>query len=174
MLQDLTTSRDAMDSRLTTLEKETPAQGSAYGNKRKVSSDGPKDMMEEQTSDDRGIPRFHKLSFPIFDGKEDPLPWLNRCEQFFKGQRTMEEEKVWLASYHLTGAAQQWYYRLERNQGVPSWPCFMDHVNLRFGPLIWSNALGELIQLRRMGTVDEYQEQFLALLCRCDDMTEKQ
>jgi hypothetical protein len=27
----------------------------------------------------------HKLSFPTYDGKEDPLPWLNQCEQFFKG-----------------------------------------------------------------------------------------
>jgi hypothetical protein len=23
----------------------------------------------------------HKLLFPTFDGSEDPLPWLNRCEQ---------------------------------------------------------------------------------------------
>jgi hypothetical protein len=22
----------------------------------------------------------HKLLFPIYDGTEDPLPWLNRCE----------------------------------------------------------------------------------------------
>lgn len=28
--------------------------------------------------------RPHKLSFPTYDGKEDPLPWLNRCEQFFR------------------------------------------------------------------------------------------
>jgi hypothetical protein len=32
--------------------------------------------------------RPHKLSFTTYDGKEDPLPWLNWCEQFFKGQRT--------------------------------------------------------------------------------------
>jgi hypothetical protein len=28
-------------------------------------------------------PRFHKLEFPTYDGESDPLPWLNRCEQFF-------------------------------------------------------------------------------------------
>jgi hypothetical protein len=38
----------------------------------------------------------------MFDGKEDPLQWLNRCEQFFEGQHALEEEKVWLASYHMT------------------------------------------------------------------------
>jgi hypothetical protein len=31
-------------------------------------------------------PHFHKLSFPTFNGKDDPvgwLSWLNRCEHFF-------------------------------------------------------------------------------------------
>jgi hypothetical protein len=39
-------------------------------------------------------PRYHKLSFPTYDGKEEPLPWLNRCEQFFRGQKTPNNEKV--------------------------------------------------------------------------------
>jgi hypothetical protein len=37
-----------------------------------------------------------------------------------------------------------------------------------------SNPLGELIQVRRTGTVDEYQEQFLTLLARCEHVTEAQ
>ena len=32
------------------------------------------------------VPRFHKLSFPTYDDKDDPLGWLNKCEQFFDGQ----------------------------------------------------------------------------------------
>lgn len=40
-------------------------------------------------------PRYLKLSFPIYDGKEDPLSWLNYCEQFFRGQCTPNDEKVW-------------------------------------------------------------------------------
>jgi uncharacterized coiled-coil protein SlyX len=51
------------------------------------------------------VPRFHRLEFATFDGKEDPMHWLTRCEQFFEGQHTLEEEKVWLASYHMLGAA---------------------------------------------------------------------
>lgn len=27
-----------------------------------------------------GVPKFHKLKFSVFDGREDPLPWLHRCE----------------------------------------------------------------------------------------------
>jgi hypothetical protein len=49
------------------------------------------------------IPCFHKLSFPTFNGKEDPLDWLKKCEQFFYDQQTRHGDRVWLASYHLTG-----------------------------------------------------------------------
>jgi hypothetical protein len=47
----------------------------------------------------------HKLRFPKYDGSEDPLPWLHRCEQFFRVVRTLENEKVWLASLYMEDAA---------------------------------------------------------------------
>jgi hypothetical protein len=54
-----------------------------------------------------GAPRYHKLSFPTYEGKEDPLGWINRCKHFFRAQLTREADKVWLASFHLIGTAQQ-------------------------------------------------------------------
>jgi hypothetical protein len=57
----------------------------------------------------------HKLRFPKYDGSKDMLPWLHRCEQFFRVVRTPENEKVWLASFYMEGAAHEWYYRLEQN-----------------------------------------------------------
>lgn len=48
------------------------------------------------------MPKFHKLEFLIYDGKEDPLPWLTRVEQFLQGHGTIDDEKTWLASYHQT------------------------------------------------------------------------
>nr|XP_040256310.1 neural Wiskott-Aldrich syndrome protein-like [Aegilops tauschii subsp. strangulata] len=50
-------------------------------------------------------PRFAKIDFTTYDGTEDPLNWLNQCNQFFRGQRTLASERTWLASYHLRGAA---------------------------------------------------------------------
>jgi hypothetical protein len=44
------------------------------------------------------------------DGESDPLPWINKCEHFFQGYRTMEEEKVWTAMLHLDGVAAEWYF----------------------------------------------------------------
>lgn len=60
----------------------------------------------DEEADALGVPRFYKLSFPPFDGREDPLGWLNRCEHFFRAQRTRDADKVWLASFHMTGHAQ--------------------------------------------------------------------
>jgi len=37
----------------------------------------------------RGIvPKYSKLDFPIYDGSEDPLIWLHRCEKCYSNQRT--------------------------------------------------------------------------------------
>jgi hypothetical protein len=41
-----------------------------------------------------GVPHFQKLSFLTFNGKDDPLAWLNKCEHFFRVQRTPEADKV--------------------------------------------------------------------------------
>jgi hypothetical protein len=43
----------------------------------------------------------HKLLFPTYDGMEDPLPWLNCYEQFFRIQGTKEAGKVFLASFYM-------------------------------------------------------------------------
>jgi hypothetical protein len=75
---------------------------------------------EDQNDDNRFHPRVC-LEFPTFDGKEEPLPWLNRCETFFRGQGTPETRRGWYAAMHLTGVAQLWYARLELTEGTPSW-----------------------------------------------------
>ncbi|WVZ63881.1 hypothetical protein U9M48_013475, partial [Paspalum notatum var. saurae] len=49
--------------------------------------------------------RFQKLDFPRYDGKSDPLVFINRYESYFHQQRIMEEEKVWMASYNLEEGA---------------------------------------------------------------------
>jgi len=104
----------------------------------------------------RGGPREPKLSFPRYDGETDPLPWLNKCDGFFRGYRTLEEDKVWMASLHLDGVAAQWFFQLEHDLGIISWPRFAEYANLRFGPPIRSNALGEIKELQRTGSVEDY------------------
>ncbi|XP_044414962.1 vegetative cell wall protein gp1 [Triticum aestivum] len=66
------------------------------------------EILQQRKDGPMGNTRFHKLDFPSFDDTTDPLPFLNRCEHYFRGQRTMDEEHVWLAALHLHGTAQQW------------------------------------------------------------------
>jgi hypothetical protein len=65
-------------------------------------------------------PRFQKLDFPRFDGKSDPLAFLNRCESYFRQQRIAAEEQVWMASYNLEAGAQMWYLQVQQSEGTPS------------------------------------------------------
>lgn len=59
---------------------------------------------------------------------------------------------------HLTGAAQLWYAHLELTAGTPSWRHFAQLVQQRFGPPMIDSPLGELVLLRRAGTVDNYTD----------------
>jgi hypothetical protein len=62
--------------------------------------------------------------FPIYDDSDDPLGWFNDCEQFFWSQHTLESDKAWLTSYHLTGHTHTWFWRLERDERQVTWPQF--------------------------------------------------
>ncbi|KAG2541920.1 hypothetical protein PVAP13_9NG663828 [Panicum virgatum] len=123
-------------------------------------------LPHRDAEDDDGDPRFHpraRIEFPTFDGKEDPLPWLNRCETFFRCQNTPERRRVPYASLHLTGSAQLWFYRLELTTGTPLWRRFAQLVQQRFGPPMTDSPIGEIMLLRRDSTVDDYTDKLLAL-----------
>jgi hypothetical protein len=109
-------------------------------------------------------PKFQKMDFPRYDGKSDPLIFINRCESYFHQQRIMEEKKVWMASYNLEDGAQLWYIQVQTGEGTPSWRRFKGLLNLRYGPPLRAAPLFELADCRRTGTVAEYQDRFQALL----------
>ena len=119
-------------------------------------------------------PRFYKLDFPTYDGTVDPLNWINQCEQFFRGQRTPASDQTWLASYHLTGAAQTWYYALEQDEGMPAWGRFRELCTLRFGPAVRDTRLSELARLPFISTVHDYAERFNAVLCHAHNLSASQ
>jgi hypothetical protein len=109
----------------------------------------------------------HNLPFPTFDGKEDHVGWLFRCESFFYNQGTPEVDKVWMATYYLTSATQLWSVMLRRDKPTLHWPHFKTLCQQRFGPPLRTNTLGEVARLSFRSTVD-YQDRFLALLCHTE------
>jgi hypothetical protein len=49
----------------------------------------------------------HNLLFPTCDGKDDLLPWINKCTQFFHIQATKDVGKELFVSFYMTGDATQ-------------------------------------------------------------------
>ena len=74
----------------------------------------------------------------------------------------------------MDGITPQWYYALECDVGIITWPRFIEFVNMRFGSPLRFNGLADMKDLRRTGTVEEYQRQFLVLLCRCEGLSQLQ
>jgi hypothetical protein len=79
----------------------------------------------------------------------------------------LASDRTWPASYHLTGAAQTWYYALEQDEGMPAWDRF---CNLRFGPVVRGTRLSELARLPFLLTVQEYADRFNAVLCHARNL----
>jgi hypothetical protein len=123
---------------------------------------------------DNFVPMTHKLEFLKYDGTVDPLPWINWCEQYFRVWRTPEHKRVAYSTFHLLEDAQLWFHQLELNGGQPDWPHFMQLVNACFGPPLMDNPIGELTQLWRTTTVDEYWNKLVSLSCRDTTLTEPQ
>jgi hypothetical protein len=92
----------------------------------------------------QAVPRFYKLEFLTYDDLNDPLNWLNHCEQFFSGQQTPSMNYTWLAAYHLHGAAQTWYFTLVQDEGQPTWERFKELCHLQFGPPVRGSRLAQL------------------------------
>ncbi|WVZ95693.1 hypothetical protein U9M48_041425 [Paspalum notatum var. saurae] len=163
MLQSLTTELTSIKADVAAMkEKSSSSADSSAGGL----PEGPRDL-------DRP-PRFQKLDFPRYDGKSDPMLFINKCESYFTQQRTMAEEHVWMASYHLEDVAQLWYIQLQEDETTPTWGQFKDRLTVRFGPPLRSAPLFELTECRRTGTVEEYSNRFQALLPRAGRLAEAQ
>lgn len=93
-------------------------------------------MADQGTGHGAAHPRFYKFEFPTYDGSADLLNWLSQCKQFFRGQRTQASDRTWMASYHLTGTSQMWYYALEQDEGMPPRDRFKELCHDRFGPTV--------------------------------------
>ena len=163
MLKSITTEMTTMKADMAAMkEKSASSSDSGAGGR----PEGPRDL-------DRP-PKFQKLDFPRYDGKTDPMLFINKCESYFRQQRTMAEERVWMASYNLEDVAQLWYLQLQEDEGTPPWGRFKELLNLRFGPPLRSAPLFELAECRRTGTVEEYSNRFQALLPRAGRLDEAQ
>ena len=146
-------------------------QGPSYGG---MEGDSDDNQLNGAPTGHPAPPQYYKLEFPTFDGGVDPLNWLNQCEPFFCGQRTLASDRTWLASYHLRGAAQTRYYALEQDEGMPSWERFRGLCQLRFGPPTQGTRLAELARLPFLSSVQDYSDRFNSVLCHASNLNSLQ
>jgi hypothetical protein len=48
---------------------------------------------EDESEEGDFLPTYHKLDFPKFNGSGNPLPWVNRCEHYFRVRRTPDHKR---------------------------------------------------------------------------------
>lgn len=107
-----------------------------------------------------------KLEFPRYDGSTDPLPWMSRCNYYFRHQRVVGEEKMSIVAPHLEHDPQYWFLKLDRDRPHMDWEEFKDHCHRRFGAFGSRSKFGELVKLQQTGSVKEYHRQFEKLAAR--------
>jgi hypothetical protein len=169
-LADLLAQMETMSAAMTAMK----ADMASMKEKSASSSSGGADGRRADGPREQEFHPKHKWDFPRFDGTSDPMLFLNKCEAYFRQHRTMAEERVLMASYHLDDAAQLWFIQLQDDEGTPSWGHFKDLLNLRFGPPLRSAPMFELAECRRTGIVEEYSNRFQALLPRAGRLEEAQ
>ena len=107
--------------------------------------------------------KLARLEFPRYSS-EDPIEWLTRVEQFFEYQRTLESQKVSLASYHLEGEANHWWHwlcRAYQEEGKEvSWGMFMEEIWSNFGPTNCEDFDESLSKIQQMVSLRDYQKEF--------------
>jgi hypothetical protein len=161
---------DSHDQRLPRLEDTTPASAeteTSHPSTRQGHGGGGRGHQHEDA------PRPPKINFPCYNGVGDPLPLINKCRTYFRGMGTPADERVWMASLHMDEQAAEWYCTLEADYGLLPWARFVEFVHMRFGPPLRTNSMADLKDLYRMVSVEDYQQQFLALLCHCTGLSQQ-
>ncbi|PKI34771.1 hypothetical protein CRG98_044838, partial [Punica granatum] len=111
--------------------------------------------------------RIGKLEFPRFCG-DGVREWLYRCEQFFEVDETPDNVKLKLVVIHLEGRALQWHQSYVRSLGVEGksmgWNEYVAAVVSRFGDTGYEDSMTDLKNLKQLGAVQDYMDEFDALL----------
>ncbi|XP_019462912.1 PREDICTED: uncharacterized protein LOC109361830 [Lupinus angustifolius] len=117
--------------------------------------------------------RLLRIDFPRFAG-ENVKEWVYKCETYFMIDDTPEEVKVKLAIMHFEGKALKRHHAYVKSSWTNSLPSWNEYVNIlveRFGDLC-DDPMADLMKLRHKGTINDYHEEFDAIITRLDLPTE--
>jgi len=100
-----------------------------------------------------------KMQFPKFDGA-NPKVWRDNCESYFELYRLPEGMWITAAHLHFEGNAAKWYQAYKQTHHFSSWDHFCSVVEEEFGSDDFKSAMNDLLELKQIGTVEEYTTQF--------------
>ncbi|GJW00940.1 putative mitochondrial protein [Tanacetum coccineum] len=112
--------------------------------------------------------RIAKIEFPEFYG-DDPTGWVYRCNQFFKVDDIMSEDKVKLASMHLYDKALAWHQQFTKSHGeIIDWNVYVEALLNRFSSC-YEDPMSDLKNIRQQeGLVQVYIDAFDMIMTKVD------
>lgn len=108
------------------------------------------------------LPAFAKsmrVDMPRFSG-DNPSAWVSRVQRYFDYYNTPDTQRLLVASFHLDGAALDWFDWMSRNSLIQGWAEFIVAITKRFGPSEYEDHFGRLSKLTQLGSLTDYQHQF--------------
>lgn len=100
-----------------------------------------------------------KVEFPSFDGK-DPVAWITRAETYFEVKRTSDDVRIQLAKLSMEAGMIHWFNLWRDSTDDPTWEKLKNALLVRFGMGRLDNPFEELRDVKQMGTVDGYIDEF--------------
>ncbi|KAF3783318.1 putative fucosyltransferase-like protein [Nymphaea thermarum] len=95
--------------------------------------------------------------------RDDPVSRVFRAEQYFDCQGIVGDQIVSQATVYFEDAAIRWFRWLVLHQGRPDWETLVREITSRFRPSAYLDYNVELLRIKQLGTVVEYQENFEVL-----------
>ncbi|KAF7833242.1 Transposon Ty3-G Gag-Pol polyprotein [Senna tora] len=113
-----------------------------------------------------------KWEIPACDG-EDVEFWVFKIKQFFTAAKVPADQRVILASAHMTGPAYDWYMWMCQNQQIPSWEEFLEALLFRFGATLYDDPRVALKKVEQANSVAEYQAEFESISTKVMGLSEE-
>lgn len=112
-----------------------------------------------------------KLDFPHFNG-EDPEGWLYQADEYLAYHGILDESKLQIVGFHMTGKALSWIRGLRRNKLLTTWREFVDDLRERFWKAEYENKLEELSRLQQTIMLESYLDKFEDLMNEVEGQSE--
>ena len=90
-----------------------------------------------------------------------------KTDQFFEAEGVADDAKVRAVMMRLEGRALQWHQYYVRSRGSSvglEWAPYLEEMRRRFGDTEFSDPMSDIVTLKQYGSVDNYYDEFLALL----------